>query len=160
MSTNTVEIYKITNNVLRDYFNDLSNQEGKKIFKPMNCISWMIGHLACINYNIVARNSKNRSIPDINDKFGNGSPHFQPEILDVISLWETSVRECFAFLDQMEEEDLKNKISDSKMNFNLGTDISRLTFHAWNHMGEIAAVRQFLGKDPGNPGYGKWDWRY
>ena len=43
---------------------------------------------------------------------------------------------------------------------NLGTVMTRMIFHSWNHLGEIASVRQLLGKNPGNPGYGKWDWKY
>ena len=64
------------------------------------------------------------------------------------------------------KQDLKNKFTaefkhgSEVEKINLGTDISRLIFHLWNHLGEIASVRQLLGKKPGNPGYGKWDWRY
>ena len=65
-------------------------------------------------------------------------------------------------LKLISDEDLSSKITwvkdDEKINF--GTDIRRMTFHYWNHLGEIASVRQLLGKDPGNPGYGSWSWRY
>ena len=105
---------------------------------------------------------KNINIPEEANNYRNGQPHSTPDLKDIVKLWEDSVATVKNSLKLISDEDLSSKITwvkdDEKINF--GTDISRMTFHYWNHLGEIASVRQLLGKDPGNPGYGSWSWRY
>ena len=99
-------------------------------------------------------------------KYMNGMPHSTPELDEILNLWKSSTDIVKDSLINLDEQELKNKFTaefkhgSEAEKINLGTDISRLIFHLWNHLGEIASVRQLLGKKPGNPGYGKWDWRY
>ena len=137
MSINSiVSHYLLSIDQMDAYINDLSDSDIKKVFEPMNCIGWLLGHCSYYNFSI-ANKIHDKDIPDEAKNYMNGSPHSTPSLDEIKYLWKHSTEKI-----------------------NLGTDISRLIFHLWNHLGEIAAVRQLLGKTPGNPGYGKWDWRY
>ena len=159
--------YKITNNQVLNYINDINDSESKTVFEPLNCISWTIGHLARYNNLAFASRSRGVKVPDKFRDFENGSPHSQKDLIYVKGLWLETLNATEKFLDSLEEKDLK-KVPDNesyielnkKEEENLGTFMTRRIFHSWNHLGEIASVRQLLGKDPGNPGYGKWDWKY
>ena len=112
----------------------------------------------------------NVNTPEDVEKFSNGQPHSTPDLEFIINLWNKSVKVVKKSLSEVTDLDLETKITWVNKNknwdvnqdekINLGTDLARYLFHHWNHLGEIASVRQLLGKDPGNPGYGKWDWRY
>ena len=147
------------------YINDLSDDDIKKVFDPMNCIGWLIGHCSYYNFSI-ANKIHNKDIPDEAKNYMNGSPHSTPGLHEIKYLWKYSTDTVKVSLNKLEEVELKDKFTaefnhgGEAEKINLGTDISRLIFHLWNHLGEIASVRQLLGKTPGNPGYGKWDWRY
>ena len=153
--------YELSIDQMENYYRDLSDSDVKRVFPPLNCIGWLMGHSAVYNYEI-ANKVKNINIHEEANNYRNGQPHSTPDLKDIVKLWEDSVATVKNSLKLISDEDLSSKITwvkdDEKINF--GTDISRMTFHYWNHLGEIASVRQLLGKDPGNPGYGSWSWRY
>jgi len=162
-------MYNLAIDQMEIYHNDLSDNDIKKVFPPMNCIGWLIGHSARYNY-AVANKVDGVIIPEDVEKFSNGQPHSTPDLEFIINLWNKSVKVVKKSLSEVTDLDLETKITWVNKNknwdvnqdekINLGTDLARYLFHYWNHLGEIASVRQLLGKDPGNPGYGKWDWRY
>ncbi|MBM01905.1 MAG: hypothetical protein CL762_04220 [Chloroflexi bacterium] len=153
--------YELSIDQMNNYYKDLSDSDVKKVFPPLNSIGWLMGHSAVYNYEI-ANKIKEIEIPEEADKYRNGQPHSTPDLDNIVNLWEDSVSVVKGSLKLLTDEDLSSKITWIKdgEEINLGTDISRMTFHYWNHLGEIASVRQLLGKDPGNPGYGSWTWRY
>lgn len=166
MSKNTIiSHYLLSIDQMDAYINDLTDIEIKKVFKPLNCIGWLLGHCSFYNFSI-ANKISNKDIPEEAKKYMNGSPHSTPNLDEILNLWKLSTDIVKNSLNNFNEEELKNKYTaefkhgSEAEKVNLGTDISRLIFHLWNHLGEIASVRQLLGKTPGNPGYGKWDWRY
>ncbi len=160
-----VSHYLLSIDQMDAYINDLSDDDVKKVFDPMNCIGWLIGHCSYYNFSI-ANKIHNKDIPDEAKNYMNGSPHSTPGLHEIKNLWKYSTEAVKDSLNKLEEVELKDKFTaefnhgSKAEKINLGTDISRLIFHLWNHLGEIASVRQLLGKTPGNPGYGKWDWRY
>ena len=101
MNKNTIiSHYLLSIGQMGAYINDLTDSEIKKVFEPMNCIGWLLGHCSYYNFSI-ANKISNTAIPEEAKKYMNGMPHSTP-----------------------------------------------------------GSVRQLLGKKPGNPGYGKWNWRY
>ena len=161
MGIKIIDQYKITNNQVLNYINDISDEESKAIFAPLNCISWTLGHLSRYNNLAFAARAKGEQIPEEFRDFENGSPHSQKDLSYVKGLWEKTLNDTDKFLDNLKEEDLKRILNNDSYDVdNLGTVMTRMIFHSWNHLGEIASVRQLLGKNPGNPGYGKWDWKY
>ena len=161
MGIKIIDQYKITNNQVLNYINDISDEESKAIFAPLNCISWTLGHLSRYNNLTFATRDKGEQIPEKFRDFENGSPHSQKDLSYVKGLWEKTLNDTDKFLDNLKEEDLKRILNNDSYDVdNLGTVMTRMIFHSWNHLGEIASVRQLLGKNPGNPGYGKWDWKY
>ena len=161
MGIKIIEQYKITNNQVLNYINDISDEESKAIFTPLNCISWTLGHLSRYNNLTFAARLKGEQIPEKFRDFENGSPHSQKDLSYVKGLWQQTLNDTDKFLDNIKEEDLNRVLNNDSYDIdNLGTVMTRMIFHSWNHLGEIASVRQLLGKNPGNPGYGKWDWKY
>jgi hypothetical protein len=153
--------FLLTNDQVNKYYFDLSDDDIKAVFKPINCIGWLIGHMALGNYQFLFKNIGN-VIPEDAKLYGNGQPHSTPDKNFILNMWEDSADNLKKWIINVSDDDLINnmtgKMKDEKVN--LGTDLSRMMFHTWNHLGEIASVRQLLGKDPGNPGYGSWDWRF
>ena len=45
-----VSHYLLSIDQMDAYINDLSSEEIKKIFEPMNCIGWLLGHCSFYNY--------------------------------------------------------------------------------------------------------------
>ena len=153
--------YELSIDQMENYYKDLTDNDIKKVFPPLNSIGWLMGHSSVYNYEI-ANKIKEIEIPEEANKYRNGQPHSTPDLKDIVSLWENSVLTVKNSLKLLTDDDLSSKITwikeDEEINF--GTDITRMIFHYWNHLGEIASVRQLLGKNPGNPGYGSWGWRY
>ena len=46
MDIKIIDQYRITNNQVLNYIDDVTDEESKLIFEPLNCISWTLGHLA------------------------------------------------------------------------------------------------------------------
>ena len=70
-------------------------------------------------------------------------------------MWHKTFSDTEKFLDGLYENDLVKVLDNDSYDVdNLGTVMTRMIFHSWNHLGEIASVRQLIGKNPGNPGYG------
>ncbi|MBA30388.1 MAG: hypothetical protein CL905_00875 [Dehalococcoidia bacterium] len=161
MDIKIIDQYRITNNQVLNYIDDVTDEESKLIFEPLNCISWTLGHLARYNNLTFAARSRGVEIPNEFKDFENGAPHSQKDLSYVKGLWHKTLSDTEKFLDGLNENDLVKVLDNDSYNVdNLGTVMTRMIFHSWNHLGEIASVRQLIGKNPGNPGYGKWDWKY
>jgi len=138
----------------------------------MNCISWMVGHLAAQEQYYFVFFQKGKVIhPYLNKLVGFGSPATTPPLADMWQIWHDVIEAVNPYLDTLTTEDLKPHLTQntgSKENGykaatfagvskkalakgeirsweNIGTMLLRTTYHYFFHTGEAHAVRQQLG---------------
>ena len=148
----------------------VSDEDSRQRIMPMNCISWMVGHLAAQeqDYFVFFPNGEVPH-PQLSKSFGFGQPAVTPPLADMWKAWHDITAAADPFLDTLTteqfhvhlEQDVKfvkdslfvPEQVDEKMlaqksvrsGENIGTRILRVTYHYFFHTGEAHAVRQQLG---------------
>jgi uncharacterized damage-inducible protein DinB len=126
----------------------LSDEDARRRIEPMNCISWIIGHMACQEHAYFAAWPQGEEVAPEYRPFAYGSPASQPPLEEVMALWRAASEGADRCLHAADEEGLRQPIvaPDPRVEReNLGTRITRNIFHYWSHIGEISAIRQMLG---------------
>jgi hypothetical protein len=126
----------------------VSEEDAIRRVLPMNCISWMVGHLANQEhrYWVIAPQNKNIA-PDLNDLVGYGKPASTPPLGDMWAIWRNVTSAADIYLDTLTPEIMQGfLLRDGKpLDENIGTMLMRNIYHYWVHTGEASAIRQLLG---------------
>jgi hypothetical protein len=127
----------------------LSDEDARKHIQPMNCISWIIGHVACQHRAYFIDWPAGRQIDSRYLPYGYGAPASEPPLDEVMSLWRDACNDSKAWLEVVTNESLqdacKNPLAEGE---NWGALLVRCIFHTWCHLGEISSIRQVLGHKP------------
>ena len=129
----------------------LSDEDARRRIEPMNCISWIIGHMAHQEHVFFVAWPKGMPSEPQYQPFAFGGPPSQPPLEEVMALWRAACEAADALLHAADEESLRQPIiapDPAGMRENLGMLITRNIFHYWSHIGEISAIRQMLGHRP------------
>ena len=122
--------------------------EARRRLMPMNCISWMVGHLANQEhrYWVVFAQQKNLA-PDLNDLVGYGKPASIPPLGEMWEAWRKVTNEADKYLDTLTPEIMQKYLlrEGKPLDENIGTLLMRNIYHYWYHIGEASAVRQMMG---------------
>ena len=105
-----VSHYLLSIDQMDAYINDLSDSDIKKVFEPMNCIGWLLGHCSYYNFSI-ANKIHDKDIPDEAKNYMNGSPHSTPNLDEIKYLWKHSIDVVKDSLNKLDEADLKDKFT-------------------------------------------------
>lgn len=126
----------------------VSEADAVKHLGPMNCISWLVGHMAWQEqkYWLELAQSK-KAFSDLNARFSYGSPSSSPSLTEVFNIWQEVTRLTRPFLDRLTSADLQEELlhHGKIVGQSLGSAMLRLTYHYWYHIGEVLAIRQLLG---------------
>lgn len=145
---NFVQLQQLTRKELERGLEGLTDEDARKRIEPMNCISWIIGHLASQQHSFFVAWPQGKE-PDPRYKFGFGSTASQPPLDEVMALWQASCDEADAWLQAATEESLLQGGTEAgPRGGNGGTRLVRNIFHTWCHIGEISSIRQMLGHKP------------
>ncbi len=126
----------------------LTDEDARKRIHPMNCISWMIGHMALQESNYWLKRSQGIALaPGLEEIVGWSRPATTPPLQDMLDTWHRVTAAGDEYLDALTPEDLQRTlIVDGEPYWeNIGTMIQRCIYHYWYHLGEAQAVRQMLG---------------
>ena len=150
----------------------VSDEDARHRIMPMNCISWMVGHMAAQEqYYFVYFPQGNVPHPQLNKLVGFGHPATTPPLDEMWRAWHDITTAADPFLDSLAEEQLEiypeqetkgfedslfGMLSDEEMakvlaegsvqaGESFGTRILRVTYHYFFHTGEAHAIRQQLG---------------
>jgi hypothetical protein len=148
----------------------VSDQDSRKRLLPMNCISWMVGHMATQEQEyFIFFPTGTVPHPHLNVSHGFGQPAVTPPLADMWQVWNHITEAADAFLDTVSEDQLEIQLEQSttavkgalfafgqvtekmlsremvRSAENIGTRILRTTYHYFFHTGEAHAVRQQLG---------------
>lgn len=126
----------------------VSEVDAQKRLLPMNCISWMVGHLAWHEQYYWVKIAQNRSlIPHLDQLVGNGRPASTPGLQDMWQAWQEVTRAADDFLETLTIEQMPTRLpyKGKPASQNIGTMLQRVIYHYWYHIGESQAIRQLLG---------------
>ena len=126
----------------------VSEDDAIRRLLPMNCISWMVGHLANQEHRYWVIFAQGRNVvPDLYELVGYGKPASTPPLKEMWAAWHTVTAAADAYLDTLTPQLMQTfLLRDGKpVDESVGTLLMRNLYHYWYHTGEAAAVRQMLG---------------
>ena len=126
----------------------VSAEDAIRRLQPMNCISWIVGHLANQEhrYWVIGGQGENLA-PELQALVGYGAPASTPPLDEMWATWHTVTRAADRFLDTLTEDQLATHFlwDGKRLPEDVGTLLLRNLFHYWFHTGEAHAIRQMLG---------------
>ena len=140
-----VEQLKFTRSEFERSLQGVTEEEAVQRFVPMNCISWIVGHLADQEqrYWLIFQGSE-PVVPELNALVGFGKPASTLPLAEMWEAWRAIHAATEPFLAGLTGEDLL-KLPEGKgrmMGESIGTLMSRVIYHQWYHLGEGQAIRQ------------------
>jgi uncharacterized damage-inducible protein DinB len=126
----------------------VSAEDAVRRLQPMNCISWIVGHLANQEHRYWVLLAQGRSVAQgLNDLVGFGMPASTPSMEEMRETWRTVTRAADEFLDALTPEGLQRhpEWKGKAVDESYGTLLMRNIYHYWFHTGEAHAIRQMLG---------------
>ena len=126
----------------------VSEADSVRRLMPMNCISWMVGHLANQEHRYWVIFSQGKDVaPGLYELVGYGKPASTPPLAEMWAVWKKVTAAADVYLETLTPEILQTyPLRDGKpVDETVGTLLMRNIYHYWYHTGEAAAVRQMLG---------------
>lgn len=124
-------------------------QDAVKHIGPMNCISWIVGHMAWHEQKYWLELAQ-RKIPhqELVARFSYGAPKSSPTLDEVIKSWRAVTRETRPWLEKLTTAGLQTDLlrHGKSVGQSYGSAMHRLIYHYWYHIGEVLAIRQLLGQ--------------
>jgi hypothetical protein len=126
----------------------IKDEDARKRLKPMNCISWNIGHLAWQEQRYCLFLGQERMpFPDIHEQFAYGAPASTPPLKEVLSAWKKITAAADPWLNTLTSVELQQHafMEGRKTSRTFGNLLQRMIYHYWYHIGENMSIRQMLG---------------
>lgn len=126
----------------------ITDEEAKKQFASMNCISWIIGHLADQENRYWVRFAQGeKRHPELKELVGYGRPATTPNLDEMWMIWQEITKTADNFLENITSQDMEVffQVRGKQVSENVGTLLMRNIYHYWFHTGEAYAIRQLLG---------------
>ena len=126
----------------------LTEEDGARHFGQMNCIGWIVGHLAWHEQRSFLQRPQNIILfPKLNEVFAYGAPMSTPSLKEMLETWQTVTKAADPYLDSLTTEILLTELllKGEVVGQTRGSALRRITYHYWYHTGEIQAIRQMLG---------------
>ncbi|HCS41169.1 MAG TPA: DinB family protein [Anaerolineaceae bacterium] len=148
MSHPLVEQLRFTRSEFMRALEGLSDEDARKRFPPLNCISWNVGHLAWQEQTRLLYFGTGRKLfLELDSIVGRGQPATTPPLNEMIHAWQTVTAATNLWLDNLSSEDMvKHVVKEGIASDEIwGTVLLRVIYHYWYHLGENAGIRQMLG---------------
>jgi hypothetical protein len=127
----------------------VSEDDATRHFGPMNCISWIVGHLAWHEHRYWLERAQGKVLfPQLNVAYAYGAPMSTPSLAEMLGLWRTVTQAADPYLDSLTTDKLPSELlrDGQPVGQSIGSALRRMTYHYWFHTGEIQAIRQMLGQ--------------
>ncbi len=127
---------------------DVSAEDAVRRILTMNCISWIVGHLANQEQRWWLFLAQGRLlVPGLNDLVGFGKPASTPPLDEMWAAWCTITQAADEYLDTLTTVTLQTHLvyKGAPRPESIGTMLYRNTYHYWYHSGEAHAIRDMLG---------------
>ena len=127
----------------------VSADEARTRIEQMNCLSWMIGHLAEQEHRFwVLRAQGKEVVSGLQEIVGSGRPATTPAMDEMWEAWRTITAAADEYLDTVTPAVLQTYLQreDGKPPYeNVGTKLLRNIYHYWIHIGQAVLIRKLLG---------------
>lgn len=126
----------------------VTDEEARRRFLPMNCISWNVGHLAWQEQRYWLWIAQGTTVqPELNAQFAYGAPASMPPLDAMWAAWHAVTRATDPWLAAVTTAKLAEQIviPGWGITTSYGSLLLRVIDHYWYHIGESMAVRQLLG---------------
>ena len=144
-----VRMYNLTRKEFDRNLKGLTDENARKRIEPMNCISWIIAHVANQQHAFFVDWPQGKEVDPLYKPYGAGAPSSRPPLTEAMALWHNSCEKADLWLNTATEDSLhKQNPLTSPEGENAGTLVVRCIFHTWCHLGEISSIRQLLGHKP------------
>jgi hypothetical protein len=125
-----------------------TEEDGARHFGQMNCISWVVGHLAWHEQRSFLQRPQNIILfPELNEIFAYGAPMSTPSLKEMLAIWQAVTKAADPYLDTLTTDLLLTELllNGESVGQIRGTVLRRITYHYWYHLGEILSIRQMIG---------------
>lgn len=126
----------------------VTEADAARHFGPMNCISWIVGHLAWQEQGYwLFRAQDVLPFPQLHEQFRYGAPQSTPALSDTRRLWQEVTEASGEYLDGLTAAALREQLmfKGRSVGQTVGSALLRMIYHYWYHTGEVQAIRQMLG---------------
>ena len=126
----------------------VSDEDAQRHVGSLNCLSWMVGHLANQeNWYWVLMGQRRSLFPELNDLVGFRKPQSTPSPVEMWSTWKTVTQASDVFLNTLQAEMLTThlELRGKPAPESIGTLLMRNIFHYWFHIGQAVMARKMLG---------------
>lgn len=127
----------------------VSANEACRRINELNCLSWMIGHLAEQEQRFwILRAQGKEVIPGLQDIVGSRRPASTPPLEEMWTAWRAITSVADAYLETVTPEILQTYLQreDGKPPYeSVGTQLLRNIYHYWIHNGQVILIRKLLG---------------
>lgn len=142
-----VQRLRFTRNEFQRGLEGLTADDAQRRLTPMNCISWIIGHMASQEQRFWLNTRGQNPIPQLNTQFAFGSAASTPPLAEVWEGWRATTTAADPWLDTLDSAQLAMPVvvNGESIGASYGSLLLRTTYHYWYHTGESLAIRQMLG---------------
>jgi hypothetical protein len=126
----------------------VTEEEATRRLAAMNCISWIVGHLAWHEHRYWLELAQGQMpFPQLNVIYAYGAPASTPPLAEMLDTWRSVTAQADPLLDTLTTATLQTELlrNGKAVGQTLGSALRRITYHYWFHNGEIQAIRQVLG---------------
>ncbi len=126
----------------------VSEEEAIRRIHSLNCLSWMVGHLANQESFLWVRCAQGKNLfPELNDLTGFRKPASTPPLEQMKHAWDEITRSADTYLDTLVPALMTSFLQwqGNPLPDNIGTLLMRNTYHYWFHTGQALMVRKLLG---------------
>ncbi|HLF25673.1 MAG TPA: DinB family protein [Anaerolineae bacterium] len=149
MTQPLVEQFRFTRSEWLRGLAGVSEEDAARHFGPMNCIGWIVGHLAWHEHRYWLERAQGQVLfPQLNEMYAYGAPMSTPALRDMLDRWERVTQAADPYLDALTTATLQDQLryEGKPVGQSIGSALRRVTYHYWFHIGEIQAIRQMLGQ--------------
>ena len=148
MTQALVDQLRFTRREWRRGLEGLSDDDAQRHFAKMNCISWIVGHLAWQEQRYWLQRAQGQTLyPELNQIYAYGAAMSTPSLAESLDLWQHVTAAADPYLDGLSGASLQTEllVDGQALGQTIGSAMLRITYHYWFHTGEIQAIRQMLG---------------
>ncbi len=143
-----VDQFRFTRSEWMHGLEGVTEEEGARHFGQMNCISWIVGHLAWHEQRTFLQRPQDIILfPKLNEVFAFGALMSTPSLKEMSETWQAVTKAADPYLDSLTTAILLTPLllNGKEVGQTRGDALRRITYHYWYHIGEIQAIRQMIG---------------
>ncbi len=123
------------------------SEDATRHFGQMNCISWIVGHMAWHEQRSWLESAQGRiPFPVLNQQYAADARMRTPPLRDTLEMWQKVTQAAEPYLDGLTTSTLQSEmpLRGKVVAQTVGSLLHRITYQYWYHIGEVQAIRQIL----------------